>query len=400
MVQQTLKDIFSGYVQQENGIFSDSNRLSHDYIPEETIHRDEEINQLAGIIAPALKGSRVSNLFLYGKTGTGKTLVARHVTTELEKTSPDKVRVIYINCKMKRVSDTEYRLFAELSRMLGKAVPSTGLPTDEVYRIFYDSVDSQARSLILVLDEIDALVEKVGDGVLYNLTRANQDLTKARISIIGISNNVSFIERLDPRVRSTLSEEEIIFPPYNATQLKDILSRRASNAFSPGCLGAGVIEKCAALAAQEHGDARKALDLLRVAGELAERSKDRQVTVRHVDRAEDKLDLDRAVEVVRAQPKQSLAVLAAVMKISDTGEKNIQTGDIFSVYESLCSRRGLRPLTQRRVSDLIAELDMLGIITAKVISKGRYGRTREVSIPLNKAVLGKIRRILEQNYLL
>jgi cell division control protein 6 len=301
---------------------------------------------------------------------------------------------------MKRVSDTEYRLFAELSRMLGKEVPATGLPTDAVYRIFYEALESQARNTILVLDEIDALVEKIGDSVLYNLTRANQDLKKARISIIGISNNISFIERLDPRVRSTLSEEEIIFPPYNATQLRDILSNRARKSFSPGVLGDGVIGKCAALAAQEHGDARKALDLLRVAGELAERSKDTQVTVRHVDRAEDKLDLDTAVEIVRKQPKQSLAVLAAVIRVNEAGEKSIQTGDIFAVYEKLCSRRGLKPLTQRRVSDLIHELDMLGIITAKVISKGRYGRTREISIPLTKAVLNKIRRVLEQNYLL
>jgi cell division control protein 6 len=399
MGQQTLSDIFSGYVQKAGSIFSDRNILSHDHIPDQAVHRDEQIHQLANIIAPAIQGARPSNTFLYGKTGTGKTLVARQVTNELSRTSKN-ITVLYMNCKMKRVADTEYRLFAELSRELGKEVPATGLPTDEVYRIFYNAVDSKAQSLILILYEIDALVKKVGDEILYNLTRANANLKQAKLSIIGISNNVSFIDALDPRVKSSLSEEEIIFPPYNANQLKDILSERASKAFIPASLEGGVIEKCSALAAQEHGDARKALDLLRVAGEMAERKKSPKVTTSFVDMAEDKLDLDRTTEVVRSQPKQSLAVLSGILKLTDKGEKDIQTGDIYVEYEKISAKCGLKPLTQRRVSDLIAELDMLGIINAKVISKGRYGRTREIRILLTKPAVEKIRRVLEENYLL
>lgn len=399
MVQQTLGDIFSGYVHRAGTIFSDRNILSHDHIPEQAVHRDEQLRQLATILAPAIEGARPSNVFLYGKTGTGKTLVAKQVTKELEKAS-DRITVLYMNCKMKRVADTEYRLFAELSRELGKEVPSTGLPTDEVYRIFYGAVDSRPRNVILVLDEIDALVKKIGDEILYNLTRSNTELKQARLSIVGISNNISFIEALDSRVKSSLSEEEMIFPPYNANQLKDILSTRASKAFRPGALDQGVIEKCSALAAQEHGDARKALDLLRVAGEMAERKKAPRVTSTFVDAAEDKLDLDRTTEVVQSQPKQSLAVLSGILKLTDKGEKDIQTGDIFLEYEKIAAKCGLKPLTQRRVSDLIAELDMLGIINAKVISKGRYGRTREIRILLAKPAVEKIRKVLEQNYLL
>ncbi|MEE9406420.1 MAG: AAA family ATPase, partial [Candidatus Aenigmarchaeota archaeon] len=296
MAQQTLGDIFSGYAQQAGAIFSNRNILSHDHIPEQAVHRDEQMKQLATILAPAIQGGRPSNTFLYGKTGTGKTLVARQVTKELARTS-DRITVLYMNCKMRRVADTEYRLFAELSRELGKTVPATGLPTDAVYKIFYEAVDSRPQNLILVLDEIDALVKKVGDEILYNLTRVNPELKQAKISIVGISNDVSFIDALDPRVKSSLSEEEIIFPPYNATQLKDILSNRSTRAFRGGALEAGVIEKCAALAAQEHGDARKALDLLRVAGEMAERKKALNVTTSFVDIAEDKLDLDRTTEV-------------------------------------------------------------------------------------------------------
>lgn len=398
MVQQTLRELFNDYVKKQ-GVFKNKNVLSHTYIPLTTFHRDQQVKVLAEILSPALRGLEISNCFLYGKTGTGKTVVAKTVTNELQNAS-DKIKVLYVNCKLKRVSDTEYRLLAELCRMLGKEVPPTGLPTDSVYTAFYEAVEETKGNIILVLDEIDALVAKIGDEILYNLTRMNQNFQKARISIVGISNSVSFVESLDPRVRSTLSEEEMVFPPYNSMQLKDILKQRADEAFSDGVLKPGVIEKCAALAAQEHGDARKALDLLRIAGELAERNGSETVGIEHVDIAEDKLDTDRIVEIVRAQPKQSLAVLTAVLKIIESGEKSIQTGDIFAVYENVCPKAGLKVLTHRRVSDLIAELDMLGVISTNVISKGRYGRTREIRITLPKPILEKIVDILRENYML
>ena len=399
MVQQTLKDIFSNYVSSANIIFKNKDVLSHNYVPEVTYHREEQIRQLANILAPSLKGHGVSNCFLYGKTGTGKTLVAKNVTSELKKTN-NNINILYINCKMKKISDTEYRLLAEMSRLLGKEVPPTGLPTDAVYNVFLSAVENLGGNLILILDEIDALVNKIGDEILYNLTRINQNINTTKVSIIGISNSVSFLETLDPRVRSTLSEEEIIFPPYNYNQLKDILKQRADMAFNDGVIQPGVIEKCAALAAQEHGDARKALDLLRIAAELAEREKSPNVEIRHVDMAESKLDSDRIIEIVRMQPKQSLAVLAAIIRLVESKQEDIQTGDVFSIYEEICSRTGLKILTQRRVSDLIAELDMLGIINTRVISKGRYGRTREIRITLGEPITENIKKILRENYLL
>lgn len=397
--QQTLQNIFNNYVQEKTNFFKDRDALSSDYIPEETPHRDDQMKNLASILAPTLKGAKSSNVFIYGKTGTGKTVITRYVTTELNKMN-EKIKIIYINCKMKRVSDTEYRLLAELARELGKEIPATGLPTVQVYKMFLDSLDNEKTNIILILDEIDALVKKIGDGILYNFTRINQNLKHSRVSIIGISNDTSFTDNLDARVRSTLSEEEIIFPPYNASQLKDILTQRADLAFHKNVVEPGVVQKCSALAAQEHGDARRALDLLRMASEIAERHGNTRVTIDCVDKAENKLDLDRIVEIVKAQPRQSQAALAAIIRLTENGKNNIETGDVFSLYERICASRGLKVLTQRRVSDLIAELDMLGIINAKVVSKGRYGRTKEIRLQLGKPVLQKIRNVLKENYLI
>jgi len=397
--QQTLHNIFSNYVQEKTNLFRDRDVLSSDYIPDETPHRGEQVKNLASIIAPTLRGAKASNVFIYGKTGTGKTVITKYVTSELNKMN-DKIKIVYINCKMKRVSDTEYRLLAELARELGEEIPATGLPTVQVYKIFLKCLDNEKTNIILILDEIDALVKKIGDGILYNLTRINQNLKHSKVSIMGISNDTSFTEELDARVKSTLSEEEIIFPPYNASQLQDILRQRSDLAFHKNIVEPGVIEKCSALAAQEHGDARRALDLLRMAAEISERRGNSRVTTECVDRAESKLDLDRVVEIVKAQPRQSQATLAAIIKLTEDGKKNIETGDVFSIYEKICVSRGLKVLTQRRISDLIAELDMLGIINAKVISRGRYGRTKEIRLQLGKKPLENIRKVLKENYLI
>ena len=394
-MQRSLKELFKTYIESKTPIFKDRSVLSHDYIPDITLHRDEQINQLASILAPALKGEKVSNIFIYGSTGTGKTLITRYVTSELQEMGG--VRVIYVNCKMKRVSDTEYRLLAELIRAFGHEIPATGLPTEEVYKTFYACLKRERKYIILVLDEIDALVKKIGDEMLYNFVRLGQDLPDVRIALIGISNDVGFIESLDPRVRSSLSEEEIIFPPYNAGQLQDILKQRAEKAFIPGVIQEGVLAKCAALAAQEHGDARRAIDLLRIAGELAEREGSTKITLQHLDRAEDKLDLDRYTELVRTLPKQSKAVLAAIIRLEERG-REIQTGDVFSYYERICKANGLKVLTNRRVSDLLAELDMQGLITTHLVSKGRYGRSREIRIRISKPILERIKAILKANF--
>jgi cell division control protein 6 len=194
-----------------------------------------------------------------------------------------------------------------------------------------------------------------------------------------------------------LSEEEIIFPPYNALQIQDILHQRARKAFKPKAIEQGVIEKCAAYAAREHGDARRALDLLRVAGEISERNNFKLLKMEHIDAAEEKIERDRIIDLLTTQPKQAQATLYSVILICTEKKGKIFTGEVYEVYKRVCTKTNLRPLTQRRISDIIAELDMLGVINAKVISKGRYGRTREISVASLNTPLNKIKKILEES---
>jgi archaeal cell division control protein 6 len=400
-VDQAAGDDIDGFFEEflsKESIFEDKQILQVNYTPETIPHREKQIKEIASILAPALKNEKPSNIFLYGKTGTGKTLSVLHVVKKLKniaKTKKVNLGVFYLNCKLKRVADTEYRLVAALAREFGEDVPFTGLPTDEIYRIFVKSIDSEKRNLIIVLDEIDQLVKKIGDEILYTLTRMNSELKKTRITIVGISNDLQFANYLDPRVKSSLTEEDINFPSYNAIQLQDILSQRADGAFKDGVVKEGVIGKCAAYAAREHGDARRALDLLRVAGELADRENGESLEIKYIDRAEEKIERDLIYDAIQTLPKQSQITLLSIFELHRKETDKILTGDVYESYKSLCNSCGLKTLTQRRLSDLIAELDLLGIINARVISKGRYGRTREIKLAVPAANVPKLSKELK-----
>ncbi len=383
MQNKSLDGLFQELLENES-LFINKEVLRHSYTPDSLVHRDNQINTLAAILVSALRGDTPSNVLIYGKTGTGKTAVTRHVGIELETKGESlgtSCKVVYLNCE---VIDTQYRLLANLSRQFGEDVPMTGWPTDQVFSKFKETIDSEKQVIIIILDEIDKLIKK-GDDVLYNLSRINTDLKNAKVSMMGVSNDLKFTEFLDPRVKSSLGEEEIIFPPYDADQISDILYERAKIAYKEDSLDEMVIPLCAAFAAQEHGDARRALDLLRVAGEIAERDNRSFVSEQDVKNAQEKIEIDRIVEVVRTLPTQSKLTLYSVMLLRNSGYKNVTTGEVYNVYRQLCRQVDMDVLTQRRVTDLMSELDMLGIVNAVVVSKGRYGRTKEIvlSVPIN-----------------
>jgi cell division control protein 6 len=395
-----LDDIFESF--DKKRIFKDKSSLQINYKPDKILHRSDQIKQIASILAPILRGEKTSNLFLYGKTGTGKTLSMMYVKDELykrfDKSSDFELKIEYLNCKLKKVSDTEYRILAELIKKLGGEVPQTGLPTQAVYAKFVELIDQEKQIVVLILDEIDQTTKKISDDFLYNLTRLNSELSHSQLSVVGISNDLTFLDEIDPRVRSSLSEEEIVFPPYNALQLQKILKERSQSCFKEGVVDGGVIEKCSAYAAREHGDARRALDLLRIAGELAERDGSGRILIKHLDEANNKIERDKILDVIASEPKQHHFVLYSIIKLNEERKNEPYfTGDVYNLYQTVCQKNKMDVLTQRRVSDIVQEFDMLGIINVTVISKGRGGRMREIKLAISKEIIGKAKELIENS---
>ena len=385
---ESKSNIFDSLSHDER-IFKNREALSSTYIPKHFPHREEEIGNIANILKPALSGSRPSNILIYGQTGTGKTAVAKFICDQITakaKNDDKKIHTAYINCKQ---TNTTYSILSNIGKAYSKEweeeIPIAGWRIDKVYAEVKQKAKENGGIVILVLDEIDALVTKAGDDILYHLTSLNSDLENSKISIIGISNDVKFTSWLDPRVKSRLGEESLAFAPYNAPQIEEILYERSKIAFKKNVVEPLVVSYCSSKAAQEHGDVRKALDLLRISAELADREEREIVTARYVNLAQNVMENDQVKNIISTLPIQNKATFASII-VNQGSRKNGQqtTGEVYETYSRICNIFKLEILTQRRISNLISELDMQGLIHAKTVSLGRQGRTKYISLAIEE----------------
>lgn len=374
----SLLDKFLEQALSRRSVFKDKKFVSMDYVPEELPYREKEILKLADILVSILKGTRPSNVFEYGPVGTGKTAVTQLVLGKL-KEKTDKASVSfgysYVNCRFYR---TNYRALVKIAMDLGLKISKTGLPPDVILSLIAKKLEDNCMFFLVVFDEVDWLVKYSGDDILYQFTRLNSELTKSKISLIGITNDVRFREYLDARVLSSLSEETIIFQPYTQEQLYGILLQRAKLAFWEETVDDEAIRYAAAIAARD-GDARKAIDLLRVAGEIAERRGDSKVTVDHVAQASEEVERNILKEIISTLPPNQQLLLLGIAGLSKACNKII-TGRIKQTYDWLLSQIGKQPITLRRINDYLAELETLGILSSTIISFGRHGRTRVIRL--------------------
>ncbi len=390
----TESNIFTQYMAKRNQIVKNKKILQSSYIPDNLPHRKDKIDEVVEILAPALNKDKPSNILIIGKTGTGKTAVMNYIGKELKKADEEGVNCsfIYVNCE---VVDTPYGILYNISNQIitdiSKKIPFTGWSLDKILNEMSVYIEKEDKIFIIVLDEIDRSIQKNGEDIFYYLTSINEVLQKSKISIIGITNNAKFTEFLNPKIRSRLGEEKIIFPPYKVDQLKDILSERAEFAFDKGVLEDDVIPYCAALSAQEMGDARRALDLLRISADIAERNGDNKVTCAHVRSAKNKIELDAVSEVIKTLTVQSKTVLMSIILNSEENLDHMTTGEVYTKYKFICEVIGQSVLSQRRVASLISELDMLGIIHARVKSFGKLGRTKEIELNTPKEIVNMIK---------
>jgi len=382
--QSLLKEVFPLplFAMRQN-IFSKSSRLHEifknervlypEFVPERLPFRDAQIDELVYAFKPLSEGRKTKNVFVFGSTGTGKTVTVRFVLKELQEYS-DRVRALYLNCFEK---NSRHAVLVELANFLGAAVPERGLSTAEIHSQFLESLKNCTFSPIIVLDEFDQLLANDGQELLYDLLRTTEQGLRA-IPIVLVSNNAEIPAMLEQRVKSSLQASSLSFEPYTPTQLKEILRQRADYAFNQGVLEKEVVNVAAAHAARLGGDARIAIESLLNAGRIAEKENSQKVCLKHLKQAFETVETSVGRKKLPLLSKEEKLLLRLIAE----SEKGIDSGELFSSF-----RKAGGKVSDRRFREVLSTLEKQKVVSATQSVKGR-GKTRIFKLNVRKEAIG------------
>ncbi len=382
----------------ESNIFSNREILSPHYMPKRLLFREAEIGNIEKAIAPALKGEKGRNLFLYGKTGTGKTSCVLYVAGEIWSIPNTSARISYVNC---RIYNSRFRV---LNKVINDHMPTyarRGYGTVDLYEKLTNWIEEDNKTLIIILDEVD--IVKDLDDLIYTLTRINSDIRAGGVALIGVANKITFKEDLDPRSLSTLYESELVFSPYNANEVYAIIKDRAMACFKAGVIGDDILHYVAAGAAREGGDARFSLKILSKAGELAEDSGSTTIGMKEAEEALRISENEIIYDLISTLPEHQKMVLYSIVlltlsggtykKLTDGVDTYLFSGEIYNRYKSISDSLHKEAKSERWYRKYLSELQLQGLIASYESGKGIRGHTKLVKLLIPQK---KTKEVLER----
>ncbi|MBI4043184.1 MAG: AAA family ATPase [Candidatus Diapherotrites archaeon] len=359
---------------KEHTLFKDERVLYPEFVPEQLLHRERQLEEFAFAFKPLTQGGRPENVFVFGPTGTGKTVSMRLVLRDLEGFS-DRVKSKYLNCFE---FNSRQSVLTELAAFLGVPVPRRGVGVAEAYAQFLEGLKRASFVPVVVLDEFDQLFFREGNALLYDLLRTSEQ-TKKFVGVVLISNDAHLPLRFEDRVRSSFSRLSVAFDAYTPMQLKDILRERSEKAFVGHGVGEEVIPLIAGHAARKGGDCRIAIEALLKAGRIAERANASSIQVPHARQAFAAMESPLKKSMERLSDSERV-VLQCIL---DWKGESISSGQL---YELLQTAKGLG---ERRTREVLAKLESLKLVTLTWKELEGRGRTRVIALALPRNVVMK-----------
>lgn len=394
-------DILS-LIRSRSTVFSNREFLNNDFVPSNIVGREQQVIEVAQIFRSVFVDaypSAPSNTLIYGKVGVGKTLVLFSVLKELSPPLNEHGYIIvYLRCELSKITKILNEIINEIDPKA--RLPKTGISIGTYLQKIYDLLNEKNKRLILILDEVDKLDNLE---ILYSFSRTGEGNRKLRnglhISLILITNDLSFKEKLETRIESSLSASDIVFPVYTPRELIAILNDRL-DAFQEGSVSPSILMYVAGLSAHDYGDARKAIQLLRISGDVADKRGSPIVEEIDVEQGFTLMTASQKVEGLKNfNVKLQLTALSVILVMSESGTAGpIITRDAYKKYLQLCEMNVLKSISITRFASYITELDMHNVLDTRIVYCGRAGKQRNISILLSQDEMADIVNFLTKKY--
>ncbi len=402
MDKQDLKRI-SAEVEKENLLFANKTFLDNLTLPSQIIERERKAKELVRFLLGYKKGLVVPFVSVYGRSGSGKSTVVKFVCENLD---GENISYAFVNLRKARtVFGCANLILTELGQPSLKSAQGINTAIEQISNAIEQRLsknnkknnnNNTAKLFVLVLDEFDVLLyDKRGkpSDFIYKLLVMEEKLREKGylMCIVAISNNVMSDYEVDDRVRSRIGTSEVFFEPYSRQAVLAILKDRAVKAFSQP-VDYEILQYCADQSSQEHGDARRAIDLLRVAAEIAGKRGGEKISKMHVDAALARLQRDRVSTTLSSASFHLKLAAVALARISYlTQEVWHSTSTVYNQYRHIITDEdNTKPLTYRRIAELLTELENMGLVISHTSSKGRHGYGTQYKLVVPPEAIGKV----------
>jgi cell division control protein 6 len=346
-------------------LFRDIGVFDPDYMPQNYNHRTEQMEGLAISIRPIFKNSRPVNTIVLGQCATGKTTAVKKMFSII-KENKSNVVCSYINCQL---NNTVYSIFSKIHKdVLGIEPPVSGLSITKLYQRIIEGLNKKELNLFVAFDDIDYLFQNADvNKVFYDLLRVNEEYEGVKTGIFAILSDIEFRFKLEKNVNTVFSPHEIIFPPYSYDETYDILLDRVKAGFFPNVLSNELLEEIATHT-YETGDLRVGINLLRVAGNIAESNASRSIEKDHVDEA-----IAKNISISLAQTLKSLSdEEVLLLKLIAKKDEVLDAKDVFNEFNEKTN------LKYHKFNNILNKLEFLRLIDVKFTGKGTRGNARQI----------------------